>query len=513
MTGLPRKLRVVAVAAALSAAVPAGAASFSVLYDFNGVDAFQPQSPLLVDTDGALLGTSPFGGSASKGSVFRLPPGGLAGSLQVLYAFTGGSDGSQPFGSLAADSAGNFYGVATGGGDSGDGTLFEIARNGTSFDFERLYSFSGGADGGVPVGGLAIDDAGNLYGTTARGGAGGVGTVFEWKAAEAALTTLYAFSAPSSGFNADGALPEAPLLRDASGDLFGTTAAGGPAGAGVVFSLVPEGPGYVFSVLHAFSGGEDQTTPVAGLASDPSGNLFGTTSGDIGINLYGTVFELQRNGRSYVYRTIHTFEDVDDGATPYSTLVVDGAGNLFGTAAGGGPGNSGTLFELVPSGSGYALRVLHAFLGALDGSIPAGGVVADRGGKLYGTTLSGAIFGFGTIYSFVPPPIAETQVVRSAPGESVSIALSASDAGLAGATFTFAIASAPTRGALSPVANGMTTYTPADSNPGVDAFTFTATDANGTSTPATVTVTQFGPRGTVAPASPPAPARIAMGQS
>jgi len=513
MSGISGKLRVIAVAAAFSAAVPAGAAPFAVLYAFNGVDAAQPQSALLVDSDGALVGTSPFGGQARKGSVFRLPAGGVAGSMQILYAFTGGADGSQPFTGLAADPAGNLFGVASAGGDSGDGTIFEILRDGSTFTFERLYSFSGGAEGSVPVGGLTIDDAGNLYGTTARGGAGGVGTVFEWNAADASLTTLYAFSAPSSGLNADGALPEAALLRDARGDLFGTTAAGGPAGDGVVFALVPEGSDYSFSVLHAFSGGADQATPVGGLVSDRSGDLFGTTSGDITVNLYGTVFELRKIGASYVYRTIHTFQDADDGATPYWTLVLDDAGDLFGTAAVGGPGNAGTLFELFPAGNDYGIRVFHQFLGSVDGAIPAGGVVADAAGRLYGTTLAGGVFGWGTLFAFTPPPIAAAAVVRSLPEQAVSISLSASDPSLAGAGFTYAIVSAPPHGTLSPVVNGMTTYTPAGSSPGFDAFTFTATDANGTSNPATVTVTAFAARDRIVPAEPPHPARISSGPS
>jgi len=158
MSGISGKLRVIAVAAAFSAAVPAGAAPFAVLYAFNGVDAAQPQSALLVDSDGAIVGTSPFGGQARKGSVFRLPAGGVAGSMQILYAFTGGADGSQPFTGLAADPAGNLFGVASAGGDSGDGTIFEILRDGSTFTFQRLYSFSGGAEGNVPVGGLTIDD-------------------------------------------------------------------------------------------------------------------------------------------------------------------------------------------------------------------------------------------------------------------------------------------------------------------------------------------------------------------
>ncbi|HET9794615.1 MAG TPA: choice-of-anchor tandem repeat GloVer-containing protein, partial [Thermoanaerobaculia bacterium] len=121
MSGLSGRLRIAGLAAALSVAVCVNADSFSVLYGFTGIDAIQPQSPLLVDAEGALFGTSPFGGDSSQGSVFRLPSGGGAGSLQVLYSFTNGSDGSQPFAGLTADPDGNLYGVASAGGDSGAG--------------------------------------------------------------------------------------------------------------------------------------------------------------------------------------------------------------------------------------------------------------------------------------------------------------------------------------------------------------------------------------------------------
>jgi len=505
MSGRAGKLRVACAAAALSIAVFAGASPFSVLYDFTGVDAVQPQSsPLLVDSDGALVGTSPFGGSASQGSVFRFPLGGAAGSLQVVHSFTGAADGSVPFAGLVEDSAGNLYGVASAGGDSGDGTLFELARNGSSYAFERLYSFSGGADGSGPVGGLAIDAAGNLYGTTARGGAGGVGTVFEWSPGASAPTTLYAFSAPSTGVNADGALPEAPLLRDASGNLFGTAAVGGPSGDGVVFELSPAGSGYSFSVLHAFSGGEDETTPVGGLVADAAGDLFGTTSGDSGIALWGTVFELQRSGGAYVYRTLHAFQDAEDGASPYASLVLDPAGDLFGTAAAGGASNAGTIFELFPAGSDFGFRLLYQFSAGFDGGLPAGGLVADAAAKLYGTTLADGVFGWGTIFALVPPPSAASRILTTAPGVPVAVDLSTSDPSLPGAAFTFAVASPPAHGTLSPIGGGRTTYAPDPAFRGSDSFTYTAADANGTSNPATISITVSSPEARrVIPAVPP----------
>ena len=504
------------VAAALAVAAGASAASaFSVLYDFNGTDAVYAQSPLVADSAGDLFGTSPYGGAPGQGSVFELPPQGGPGSLVILHAFTGGSDGSTPFGGLVADSAGDLFGVTSSGGDSGAGTIFELARSGSTFAFETLYAFSGGADGSAPVGTLVIDSGGTLYGTTARGGPGGTGTVFALSPGGSgfALTTLHAFSAASSaGVNADGAFPEGALLRDDLGTLFGTTAGGGASAAGVVFALVPGTSGYSFSVLHEFSGGADGTTPAAGLVEDRSGNLFGTTSGDSTIGLWGTVFELARQRGGYAFRTLHTFEDAVDGSDPLAGLVLDSAGDLLGTAATGGASNAGTIFELFPDGAGFTFRLLYQFSGDFDGAAPAGGVVFGPGGRLYGDTVGGGLFGWGAIFAYTPPPIAEPQIVRIPVPAPVMVTLSGFDPALPDAAFTFAIASPPAHGTLSPVAGGTVTYTPDSAFSGADAFTFTAADANGTSNPATVRITtEASARGRIVPVAPTPPAPIDRG--
>ncbi|HET9794475.1 MAG TPA: choice-of-anchor tandem repeat GloVer-containing protein, partial [Thermoanaerobaculia bacterium] len=437
--------------------------------------------------------------------------GGGAGSLQVLYSFTNGSDGSQPFAGLTADPDGNLYGVASAGGDSGAGTVFELVRTDSSYAFRRLYSFSGGEDGAEPVAGLVIDRAGNLYGSTARGGAGGSGTVFELGAGPSgySLTTLYAFSAVSSGTNADGAFPEAPLLRDRFGNLFGTAAGGGPSGDGAVFELARGNAGYSFSVLHALGGGGDGAFPVGGLVSDRAGNLFGTASGNPAAGLWGTVFEISSVSRSPVYRTLYAFQDGNDGALPYASLIIDSSGDLIGTAAAGGESGAGTIFELAPAGSDFAFRLLYSFAGGFDGGLPAGGVAADSAGRLYGTTMSDGLFGWGTVFALSPPPSADDRVVFTDAGAPVAIALSAHDPGLPGASFTYAIETPPQHGTLTPIVDGITTYTPGPDFSGSDAFTYTATDAGGTSNPATVIVSA-GSRGSskIQPVAPVRPASV-----
>lgn len=499
------------VAASIAAAPALFAGPFSVVYNFDGFDAAGPQSPLVVDADGNFFGTSPFGGSQQAGSVFEMKAGGGLNSVTVLYSFSGGSDGAEPFAELTPDASGNLFGVATAGGASKNGTIFELERNGSAFSFTTAYTFTGGADGASPIGGLAIDGSGTIYGTTAGGGAGS-GTIFALHRGGGSFTlqTLYTFSAVSSGINADGAAPEATLFLDPSGNLFGTAAAGGAAGEGVVFELAPGDSGWTYRLLHAFSGGADQGVPVAALAADAGGNLFGTASGGQGALGFGTVFELVDDG-AWTFRTIYTFENGADGAVPVSALVVDHAGNLFGTASAGGDSAAGTIFVLGRAGDSFEFRTLHEFDSVLDGEEPSGGLVADANGVLYGTTELAGLFGWGTIFQLIPPPVADSVVRFTRPGEPVAIPLSAEDPNLSGAAFSFAIASGPAHGSLSGPSAGTVTYTPASGFVGSDTFSFTATDANGTSVPATVTIIVSAPETRrILPAPPPAaPARIA----
>ena len=260
-----------------------------------------------------------------------------------------------------------------------------------------LYSFTGGTtsgpDGANPASVLLRDDSGNLYGTTEFGGATGNGTVFELVNNPPGTYTeivLYSFRGDTHD---DGALPFAGLVMDSSGDLFGTTTEGGTSDGGTVFELVKTADGgYTPRVLHSFTGtGGDGAGPYSTLVMDSSGSLFGTTVLG-GVSGFGTVFEMVNSAGSYTESVLYSFQaSVSDGGLPYSGLVADSMGNLYGTASLGGASNAGTIFEMVFSAPGsYSEITLYSFTGANgDGRAPQTGLIIDSSNNLYGTTLMG----------------------------------------------------------------------------------------------------------------------------
>ena len=268
--------------------------SEKVLYTFTGgSDGGSPTAALILDTAGNLYGTAEFGGTGACSSVasgcgvvFELVYSGGSYSEKVLHSFTGGSDGGLPVASLVLDSSGNLYGTTPCGGNSlcaggsgGNGVVFELVKA-SGYKESVLHTFTGGSNGSVPTAPVILDSSGNLYGTTEFGGDAGAcsgtgcGVVFELlKAAGYEETVLHTFT----GGGTDGGLPVSPVVADASGNLYGTTTAGGSEGDGVVFEIV-KSSGH-FEVLHSFAGttAGDGAEPTAGLALDSSGNLYGTT--------------------------------------------------------------------------------------------------------------------------------------------------------------------------------------------------------------------------------------------
>jgi uncharacterized repeat protein (TIGR03803 family) len=339
---------------------------------------------------GDLYGVTQQGGAANAGAVYKVD---AAGRETALYSFSGGADGNYPEADVVLDSAANVYGTTLGGGTSGQGVVFKLGPSGQE---TVLYSFTGGADGGYPNG-VILDSAGNIYGTTAFGGAGSAtgaqeGVVFKLDAA-GLETVLHAFTGLS-----DGGTPESGVIRDSSGNLYGTTAEGG-LGAGVVYRLDPSGQE---TVLYTFTGGDDGGSPFAGLTLDPAGNLYGTAL-NYGSGGGGVVFELDAAGH---YTVLYSFTvDGPDGSAPFAGVVRDSSGNLYGTAsAGGDTGCSlscGVVYVLRPSGQ---LTVLHSFTGGADGSYPYGGVILDPAGDLYGTTGFGGAAGAGVLYKLILGP-------------------------------------------------------------------------------------------------------------
>ncbi len=316
----------------------------------------------------------------------------------LMHSF-GGNGGQTPLGSLISDSSGNFYGTTSMAGMNGKGTVFEVSATGTE---TVLHSFGSGSDGQNPEGNLVFDSAGNLYGTTSAGGTNGTGTVFELSP-NGTETVLYSF-----GSGADGQNPYSGLIFDGSGNFYGTTVNGGTFGGGTAFELSPNGAGgWTETVLYSFgNGSSDGKNPYSALVFDSSGNLYGTTNNG-GASGFGTVFELLPSAspnRCCREMPIYSFGSGSDGANPFAGLTFDTSGNLYGTTNGGGTNGMGTAFELSPDGSGgYSETVLYAFgNGSSDGQSPYGGLVLDNSGNLYGTTQNGGLYSGGTVFELVP---------------------------------------------------------------------------------------------------------------
>jgi len=329
------------------------------------------------------------------------PAATYAGTYRVLHAFDpNGGDGESPIG-LVRDSQGNLYGATFSSGGDTPGAIFKIAPDGTE---TVLHIFGGGPDDGAfPDAGLILDAAGNLYGTTTNGGAGGEGAVFAFTAGgEEKL--LYSFCRKTQC--RDGASPSSALMRDIAGNFYGMTTSGGAHLVGTVFKLAPDG---TETVLHSFRGMADGSQPYGTPIMDRKGNLYGTTAGGGSVDRLGTVFKLTPGGKE---RLLYVFEGGTDGASPHGGVIADRNGNLYGTTLYGGGGpcaqsqikGCGTVFELHRDGTE---TVLHAFAGGADGSYPYAVLILDGDGNLYGTTSAGGTGtgcsdGCGTIFKIAP---------------------------------------------------------------------------------------------------------------
>jgi len=329
----------------------------------------------------------------------------------VLYTFSPDAPyGSAPIGGLVFDAAGNLYGTTERGGYYAQyGTVFELARTaGGGWKERTLHSFNpnihrGGAN---PQASLIFDAVGNLYGTTTSGGAYGYGTAFELTAnghGGWSEITLHSFNKDGN----DGYWPACNLIFDAAGNLYGTTTSGGTYDSGMVFELTPDRDGgWTEVVLHDFNHGTDGSYPQAGLTFDAAGNLYGTTVNG-GTYGYGTVFALNPEaGGGWAETVLHSFnKNGTDGINPYAGLILDAAGNLFGTTIYGGSSYfCGTVFGLSPkAGGGWREGVLHSFTNnQKDGCQPYAGLISDGAGNLYGTTSVGGTQDCGTVFAFKP---------------------------------------------------------------------------------------------------------------
>jgi uncharacterized repeat protein (TIGR03803 family) len=411
----------------------------AILHRFiDGNDGEVPEG-VVFDKHGNLYGTTQMGGSGpctlsgqGCGEVFEATPardasGHLTWEKRVIYEFQGGDDdGATPMAPLVLDEQGNLYGTTTAGGGTeygaGCGTVFELHTEGGEWIEKVLYKFTCGSDGGTPESSLTLDLKGDLYGTTYNGGLNvcngkwPCGVVYELQRAETGWTEIVLHSFDYK----DGGDPIGGLVMDSSGNLYGTTPYGGQPHidpfepTGTIFVLQPTESGWSFHVLYRFPVGDGGS--FANLALDANGSLYGTTNAG-GANNFGSVFELQRpmEGESpWTFSTLHSFTGLDDGGGPQAGVVLDGAGNLYGTAGGGGTGqvcfpqgDCGLVFELTPSGGDWTESVLYDFQGGDDGAFPNTTPLLDPWGNLYGTTAYGGdpncipfpeYSGCGTVY-------------------------------------------------------------------------------------------------------------------
>jgi uncharacterized repeat protein (TIGR03803 family) len=312
----------------------------------------------------------------------------------VIHNFAGGTDGYDPDGGLALDPQGNLYGTTFNPG-TGGGSVFELVRptSGTKWTKRVLHQFSGG-DGSNPVGTLLRDSSGNLYGATFSGGKNVLGSVFRLSPKSGAATAytfteLYSFDPSTDGF-----APYAGVIADVNGNLYGTTSDGGPAGGGTIYRLnrpASAKGAWTIAILHAFGATDDGKGPAGGLLIDSAGNVYGTTASG-GTSGKGTVFQVTpptSAGGAWGYQVILNFNGPNGASPANSCLVPDQLGNLWGTASGGGASNAwGAVFELSPSGGGWIPSAPFSFTGTETGAFPGHGLAIDGKGKLYGTTTS-----------------------------------------------------------------------------------------------------------------------------
>ena len=399
------RLSTVSAAAALVVAAngAAYAAKTTTIYDFKDTtDGGFPHGGLIADASGALYGTASSGGAGHSGTVYQLTPpaqGKTHYKESTLYAFTGGADGAIPYANLLADNTGALYGTTYAGGDAnGDGVVFKLtppAQGKNKWKQTVIHTFANGNDGAEPWSTLIADANGNLYGTTTEGGTGVVGTVFELSPPAQGQTkwtetVIYNFTG-----NNDGGEPFGAVLLGKDGSLYGTTAGYGQFNYGTVYQLTPpakQGGAWNINVLHAFSGGNDGEVPRAGLISDASGALYGTTAGFD--NSYGTVFKLTQSGGTWTQDVLYHFGGAGfEGNGPWQALSIDAAGALYGTTLGVGRTADGEVFKLTPPAKGskkWTPTVLHAFQGGKASQFPYSNVLIAADGTLFGTASGSA---------------------------------------------------------------------------------------------------------------------------
>lgn len=328
----------------------------TILHAFKGppADGAGPSARVIFGPDRALYGTTAGNGTAGfLGTVFRLsPPVKSCGNLpcpwdESHYRFPADYlSGAEPLAEVTFDSEGNLYGTTDLGGPNycpgpgACGVVFKVTTPIQEWNQSVIWDFEQ-SSGDKPFAGVTFDASGNMFGVTTRGGSADLGTFYEMTESAGSWThsVLYNFTGQS-----DGSAPDGKLLEDAQGNFYGTAATGGSGGGGTVFEFSPSGSGWNLSVLHSFTGTEG---PVGGLTMDANGNLYGTTFSD-GAFGFGNVFKLTKSNGSWNYASLHDFSGGADGRNSYAVVQIDAAGNVYGTAVGGGATGAGVVWEITP---------------------------------------------------------------------------------------------------------------------------------------------------------------------
>jgi uncharacterized repeat protein (TIGR03803 family) len=379
---LVRNVLLGSVFALVALAASAEARSFSVVHNFAGPpnDGSYPYNNVSFDSAGNIFSATNLGGSSNNGTIFEIAPD---GTETVLHSFDGGSSGSDPNGGVTIDpSNGDLYGTTTFGGSgdcrNGCGVLYRLAANGA---YKVLRILNVGKDGSWPVGQLLRDSRGNLFGVTTFGGPNEGGTVFEYSARDK-FSVLHAFA------GSDGFQPQGNLIEDKADNLYGVTNSGGADQYGVIFKLTPKGK---CTTLYSFTGGADGGYPTGGVDRDEAGNLYGATNlAGNGSTPNGTVFELAPDG---TLTTLYTFSGGTDGGFPAGN-VRQSNGEVYGTTTAGGANENGVVYQV--NAAAGTEKVLHNFTGS-DGSTPQAGLTSDHG-FLYGTASGGGTDDYGVVF-------------------------------------------------------------------------------------------------------------------
>ena len=406
---------------ACSAAQPAHAQTFTVLYSFPGGSGGSYPRLGAIDAVGSLYGVTfgggntqqPNCGDAGCGLVFRLTQRNSAWVESVLYDFLGGTDGRLPQDGPTFGPDGTLYGTTSAGGNNacrgGCGIVYRLQPSATicrsilcPWSETIVHTFTDGSDGAEPSSGISFDSAGNLYGTTSAGGfpdgicgTAGCGVIYQFTPSNGGWTetVLYAFQGAL-----DGEYPRHGVVIDHAGDIFGISdspQAGG--GAGAVYQLTPNASGYSKSFYYVFPIDKSNGAVPAGLIIDSAGNLYGGTA-EGGPQMGGTVYELSPGGSGPTFTLLDALMGVPGLTGVVAPLTMDAAGNLYGATGTEGRSGKGNVFKLTPSGGSWTYTSLYDFHGAGDGGNPAGSLLLDAHGNIYGATESGGAGGYGTVF-------------------------------------------------------------------------------------------------------------------